>query len=327
MHGKLGVRNTFFLINLFMFILIYASSYCNNLYLFSVLFSIGGSWTTGGYIYTGIKCLYTYFTKKNQKAIAGGVTISGQALISILTTNFALYYINPKNEPAINGEYFSKKVAMRVPDFIRALAILYFIAGFIGTFLILDPLPESKEEVITENQNLLAATAGSEDNKTDAATQPPTGAHHEGEEKKSAYELIMQILQAFQNPIFFRLMTIKVICTIGMFFFAFSFKAIYLKSMPHADRFVTFATNVTMIPNILSRLVGGVLYNKLKFTISQSTVSILLCITIILLVPCAASRSYTLFLGVLCTHYACFGFAFTMHMMVFEDAFDKLGVL
>lgn len=108
MHGKLGVRNTFFLINLFMFILIYASSYCKNLYWFSVLFSIGGSWTTGGYIYTGIKCLYSYFRKKNQKAIAGGVTISGQALISILTTNFALYYINPHNEPAENGEYFSK---------------------------------------------------------------------------------------------------------------------------------------------------------------------------------------------------------------------------
>lgn len=215
---------------------------------------------------------------------------------------------------------------MNVPEFIRALAILYFIAGFIGTFLILDPLPEP-EEAITANQILLAAPAGSEENKTDAATQHPPGAHHEGEEKKSAYELIMQILMAFQNPIFFRLMTIKVICTIGFFFFAFSFKAICLKHMPNADRFVTFAANVTIIPNILSRLVGGIFYNKFKLTISQSTVSFLLCISVVLLVPCAASRSYTLFLGVLCIHYLSFGFGFTMHMMVFEDAFDKLGVL
>ena len=72
---------------------------------------------------------------------------------------------------------------------------------------------------------------------------------------------------------------------------------------------------------------GGVFYNKFKFTISQATVSALLSMAVVSLVPCAASHSHMLFLGVLCLQYIGFGFANTMHLMVFEDAFDKLGVL
>jgi len=73
--------------------------------------------------------------------------------------------------------------------------------------------------------------------------------------------------------------------------------------------------------------VGGLFYNKYKFTISQAAVSAILSIAVVSLVPCAASHSYILFLVVLCLQYIGFGFGSTMHLMVFEDAFDKLGVL
>ena len=121
------------------------------------LFGIGSGFSNITYI----KNSWKYFPKS--QGFVNGIILGGAGLSSSILTPLADFFIiNPKKESADpETGLYDKKIADRVPSYLKILFITFIILGIVSTIITFpyvdednETIEENKEEIVNKKKNL-----------------------------------------------------------------------------------------------------------------------------------------------------------------------------
>lgn len=324
LYSHWGLKKTYLLILTIQLVGNILASWTSNFYVFSVLFSVANAFPSGGFMYVSLYCVWRYFSPK-AKGLLSGIVMSSLALFPVVTSNIAFHIINPDNsstQGGKNGDIFPPEVASRFPGFIRSLAYFYFVVGIIGCALILEPL--AKEIETTENVGHVQLEVP----LVEPNSERPTFETELEDEVVDAAETkitLSDIKDCFKDPLFLKILVIKTATWVGYHFFMLHYKSTGLKYMPQADKNLNIIGNLSSISNALSRLGGGLLYKRLKYSHTQLVLLGILGFSVVAMQP--STVSFFLFGSSVCIMYVSYGLFISSYPLVFDDAFGRQGGL
>ena len=329
---KIGFRYTYLLFITSFCIVQWLSSYITNWYLFSFVYGVSGGTSQGALLILPLYCCWRYFPAEYKPRISG-LVLSAYAISPLFTSILALWAINPQNEKQTDrGEdnklYFSQEVAMRVPSFLKLFGVICAVIGYLGTFLVLEPL-YVEQEVMGTNAYEMAML----DNKEEIATprkevDKSIKAEH-SEKLKEQIQNITHVSLEEAKTLFkieeYRAMYIIMI--LGFLFphmMNFSFKTIGLLYLEN-DAYVTFIGSLGAAVNAVSRLFVGMLYQRYGYLAVGLSILALEVVTALGFLLFA--RHPASYLVATCAFEVTYGGQLGMYPLLSDRLFKKKGAM
>ena len=332
MYTKIGFRWTYVIFVTSFCVIQWLSSYITNFTVFSLIYGFSGGTSQGALLILPIYCCWRYFDKEH-KAKVSGMVLPAYALIPLFTSYLALYSVNPANaKQTVQGDdgrmYFDSTVAMRVPTFLKLFGVVCAIIGYLGTFIILDPIEVHTEASPgRELQNL-----NQSDPKDAGLTSPLVKEQASDEKQKELTEQINNIthvsvseaLNLFKLNEFAWMYAVMVLGFLFPHMMNFSFKSIGLMFLKD-DAYVTFIGSLGAAINALSRLFVGMLFHRYGYLVIGLTILTLEVITAFSYLYCAHFKS--LYFVATTAFEITYGGQLGMYPLVSDQLFKKKGAM
>jgi len=268
---KIGFRPTFLIFILFFCTVQWICSYIRDFKLFGVVFGLSGGAAQGALLILPIYCCWRYFEERHKPKVSGTV-LSAFAVAPLLTSQIALFAINPSNAKqtvveADGAQYFDTQIANRVPFFLRMFSIVCALMGCLGTLMILDPIESKEEEVerLVEIQQQ-PPTIDNKEKSSDLKPFDNKAAINSVDDKQFDDRInnikmvgITEFVQSLGEPLFLSLFIGSFISFCFIHILNFTFKTIGLKCLKD-DAFVTFVGSIGAVINGASRFVVGLIF-------------------------------------------------------------------
>lgn len=329
MYTKIGFRYTYLIFVTSFCLVQWLSSYITNFSLFAFIYGMSGGTSQGALLILPIYCCWRYFDKIHKPKVSGAV-LSAYALSPLFTSYLALYAVNPHNESqTLLGDdgkhYFTEEVAMRVPGFLRMFGVVCAIIGYLGTFMVLEPIVEKKGG--NEYEMALLSSTLPKDSDISVVKRKI-----EEEKKRSlddrvdniTHVSISEALSLFKLEDFRSMYVIMIISFMFPHIMNFTFKSIGLAHLKN-DAYVTFVGSLGAAINALSRLFVGLAYQKYGYRKLGLAIFCTEIATAVLYIP-FASNGATYLLATAAFEIT-YGGQLGMYPLVSDQLFKKKGAM
>ncbi len=267
----IGYRAMLILATFLTFAFIFASTFCENFWIFFVCFGIGYGGSTGFLYLNLLYNAYKYFPTR--RGLIGGILMGVYGVSSLISNYILLYSMNPDNTKALknpdtNEYYFPNDIASRLPTALRNLSYYFLGVMIIGNFLqfefkdeIVKNHKECNEIVVKEKEIcdikiiLLQKSNNSINDKLNSCQDPKEMCNEPG---------CKTLKQAFKSKAFYLMIIMSYFSIQNGYFMASNFKN-YGISKISDDSFLTLVGSLGCVFNGGGRFFWGVLSDKLDF--------------------------------------------------------------